>query len=274
VTSSSSVSNPVTKAQFIARRMAIRRARQRIYLLNSWRFAVALVLAIALVGLVRSSWADIRGVEQITVESSKALAPSQVYEQLALTFPVPIYLLEPRQLEERLEVLPLVARAQVSRQLLPLSLHIAVQERVPVATAPRFGTEGVVDAEGIWISCATYPKVERPQLKVEGYTVQRQKDWQALYPLLEKAPVPIQRVDFNDPRNLILTTRLGTMWLGSLEPQRISQQFQTLKQLVPLTRKYAPEQIQYFDLRDPTMPAFHLRPKPQAKLKESSKLQN
>jgi cell division protein FtsQ len=255
--------------------MAIRRARQRVYFLKSWRFVVSLALAIALVALVRSSWADIKGVEQITVERSKAIAQSQVHEQLALTFPVPIYLVEPRELEERLEGLPLVERAHLTRQLFPLGLHVTVQERVPVATAPRFGTEGVVDAEGIWISCATYPKVERPQLRVEGYTVQRQKDWQALYPLLEKAPVPIQKVDFNDPRNLILTTRLGTVWLGSLEePQRIKQQFQTLKQLLPLTRKYAPEQIQYFDLRDPTMPAFHLRPKPQAKLKEGSKLQN
>jgi cell division protein FtsQ len=271
---SSSVASPATKAQFIARRQAVRRERQRLHLLKFWRFAVASAVAIALVGLVRSPWGQIRGVEQISVEKSKALAASQVHEQLALTFPLPIYLVEPHQLEERLQALPLIERAHVTRQLFPLGLHIEVQERIPVATAPRFGTEGVVDAEGVWISCATYPKVNRPQLKVEGYTVQRQKDWQALYPLLQKAPVPIQQVDFNDPRNLILNTRLGTIWLGPLEPQRIDQQFQTLKQLVPLTRKYAPEQIQYFDLRDPTMPAFHLRPKPQAKLKESSKLQN
>ena len=244
------------------------------HLLKFWRFAVVLALAIALVGLVRSPWGQIRGVEQIVVERSKALAASQVYDQLALTFPMPIYLVEPRQLEERLQALPLIERAHLTRQLFPLGLHIEIQERIPVATAPHFGTEGVVDAEGVWISCATYPRVERPQLKVEGYTVQRQKDWQALYPLLQKAPVPIQQVNFNDPRNLILTTRLGTIWLGPFEPQRINQQFRTLKQLVPLTQKYSPEQIQYFDLRDPSMPAFHLRPKPQANLKKGSKFQN
>lgn len=271
---SSSVASPATKAQFIARRQAIRRERQRLHFLKFWRFAVVLALAIGLVGLVRSPWGEIKGVEQITVERNRALAAAQVYEQLALTFPMPIYLVEPHQLEERLQALPIVERAHLSRQLFPLGLHIEIQERVPVATAPRFGAAGVLDAEGVWISGATYPKVNRPKLKVEGYTGQRQKDWQALYPLLQKAPVPIQKVDFNDPRNLILTTRLGTIWLGSLEPQRINKQFRALKQLVPLTQKYAPEQIQYFDLRDPTMPAFHLRPKPQAKLKEGSKLQN
>ncbi|MGA7952984.1 MAG: FtsQ-type POTRA domain-containing protein [Gloeobacterales cyanobacterium] len=271
---SSSVASPATKAQFIARRQAIRRERQRLHFLKFWRFAVVLGLAIALVGLVRSPWGQIREVEQITVERTEALAPSQVYDQLALTFPMPIYLVEPRQLEERLQTLPLIERARLTRQLFPLGLHIEIQERIPVATAPHFGTVGVIDAEGVWISCATYPKVNRPQLKVEGYTVQRQKDWQALYPLLQKAPVPIQKIDFNDPRNLVLTTRLGTIWLGSLESQRINQQFQTLKQLVPLTQKYPPEQIQYFDLRDPTMPAFHLRPKPQTKLIESSKFQH
>jgi cell division protein FtsQ len=271
---SSSVASPVTKAQFIARRQAIRRQRQRLYFLKFWRFAVVFALAIGLVGLVRSPLGQLKGVEQITIEHNKVLAPAQAYEQLALTFPTPIYLIEPHQLEERLAALPLIYRARVTRQLLPLGLHIEVQERVPVATATRLGAGGVVDAEGIWISRATYPKVDTPELQVEGYTVQRQKDWQALYPLLQSAPVPIQRVDFNDPRNLILTTPFGTIWFGSLDTQRIQQQFQTLKQLVPLTRKYAPEQIQYFDLRDPTMPAFHLRPRPQAKLKEVSKLQH
>ena len=64
----------------------------------------------------------------------------------------------------------------------------------------------------------------------------------------------ISEIDWQNPSNLILTTSIGKVHLGSYT-SKFPQQLMMLEKLQVITQKVSREKILYIDLTDPDLPA-------------------
>jgi len=255
---------PISKQELIERRKHLRQ-RQRLKVLQTLWQTVA-VGAIAYGGgwlLTQPNWA-IRDPEQVVITGNQLVTAEALREILPIEYPQSVFRLEPHEIAQTLEVNGPVAQARVTRQLFPLRLHIEVKERFPVAiamTSRHNKTVGLIDEQGIWMPLENYTQLTDfplPSLKVMGQVSHYQSHWPQVYRVLKESPVHITKLNWEDPKNLILTTELGQVHLGTYTPN-FAKQVQLLDQMRELHKQVAPGQLNYIDLRNPDAPSIEIK---------------
>lgn len=115
---------------------------------------------------------------------------SAIVEVLGLTAGAPLFGLEMQELRERVEALPWVRRAVVTREL-PDTVRVYIEERVPVARWQLKGRLMLVDGEGAAIPARDlHQYAELPLLVGEGAP----EAAPALFALLARQPALAERV--------------------------------------------------------------------------------
>ncbi|WP_287131135.1 cell division protein FtsQ/DivIB [Candidatus Cyanaurora vandensis] len=249
-----------SKQDYVARRKLVRRQQWYQRLKNWWRYGLLLTLVGLSFWVGQSPWELVRP-EQVVVVGQRVLTSQRVRDLLALEFPLRIFEVEPGELQTLVHREPLVLAVGVRRHW-PPRLELTILERTPVAVAFEQGQPGVLDKDGVWLSLRHYPTLAQPSLRVVGYTAQLQARWQQLYPILATAAVPVRRVNFSDPANLILETGLGVVHLGHPDQLQLKEQLLTLDRLRHLPRVVARERVAFIDLRSPLAPQIRQRPLP------------
>jgi cell division protein FtsQ len=165
-----------------------------------------------------------------------------------------------------MERIPPLAKVEITRQLFPAQLNIAVQEKQPIAIAVSNEGKGFLDKEGNFISQSFYEPLNR-SIKMPnsprflGYSPQYKKFWQKIYPLLQSSPVKISIIDGRSSSNLILVTEIGNVHLGS-DINQLTEQIQTLARMKKLPSRIASSRVAYIDLTNAASPSIQLKAQP------------
>ena len=146
------------------RRLAARRTVQR---RRRWlrRGAVVGVVLLVVGAVWAVGWSPWLAVQRIQVTGTQRLSPDEVRSTLTDTRGVPLARVDVRELERRVEALPQVESATVTRDW-PRGLQVVVHERVAVATARDSGVLRLVDADGVLFADAD-PGEDLPAVHVD-----------------------------------------------------------------------------------------------------------
>lgn len=263
----------VSEAQLAHRRQKLRLARRLKILQTLWRtvavsgIAGGVIWAITLPGWV------IRQPEQVDIAGNKLLSRSAIRKALPIDYPQSLFRLQPQEIALGLSEKAPIARATVSRHLLPPRLIVEVIEREPVALAVPPTSQssnsssqpkvlGLLDSQGVLMPKDSYNTVNGsfplPDLTVIGSPDQYQPHWEAVYKAISSCRVKILTIDWQNPRNLILNTELGIVHFGSYSSQFASQLL-TLAQMQQLPAQINSSQIAYIDLTNPASPSIQMK---------------
>ncbi|MBX2862341.1 MAG: FtsQ-type POTRA domain-containing protein [Leptolyngbyaceae cyanobacterium MAG.088] len=263
-----------SKDNLTARRKNLKRRRNRLFWQQLWRQTAMVGLAVGCVSLATSSRWQIQSNEQITLSGNSLLPDNEVHELMDIDYPQSLLKIRPLELETTLIARGPIADAIVRRRLLPPGLNVRIQERTPVAIAipntdaaitslrddPKsFPQLGLLDANGYWMPYSSFTQLgaREPKLQVQGMRPAYQKDWPDIYQTLQSSPVPIGRLDWRDPTNLILHTELGAVHIGPYGPH-FSEQLIALDRMRNLNAKMDIEEIAFIDLRNPDNPTLEI----------------
>jgi len=144
-----------------ARRVAVKREEGRRRLR---RLLALLALAVATAVAAAVLFSPLFDVDSIAVAGVGAERAQAVRDAAGVTRGDPTLLVDTGKVEARIEALPWVAHASVSRQL-PGTLRIAVTARVAVGWAPDpYGRAAVIDRRGVVIDTLAAPSAGLPRL--------------------------------------------------------------------------------------------------------------
>lgn len=232
---------------------------------SCWQFVCVCSLAGGMVWVM--SWPEwsIRSDRQVEFEGNELLSRETLYENLPLEYPQAIWQLSTQQLGDELGQNPGLLKVEVTRQLFPAQLNVAVQERQPVAIAVADEGLGYLDGEGNYIPGKLYSKEIQNKLpKVPqflGFTSQYRPFWQTQRHLIQQSPLNIRIINGNNPSNISLTTDLGVVFLGS-DLSRFPQQLEVLEKMRDLPQRIPKERLLFIDLTNPDNPTVQLKPQP------------
>jgi cell division protein FtsQ len=262
----------VSQNELTTRRKKLRHARRIKSFQSLWRTLFVGGMATGLVWAITLPDWVIRSPGQIVIEGNHFLSAKAIRSLLPLSYPQSILQVQPQAIAKSLEAQGPIAKATVSRQLLPPGLTIQVKERKPVAiakppTSPNSKTSttnpaaGLVDEQGIWMPKSSYTELEQnlelPTLKVIGQNEQYRPYWSEAYQALARSAVQVFEIDWQNPSNLILKTDLGNVHLGPYS-SRFSEQLGILDRMRELPTHVSPSKIAYIDLKNPDFPAIQM----------------
>ncbi|MBE9167188.1 FtsQ-type POTRA domain-containing protein [Pleurocapsales cyanobacterium LEGE 06147] len=246
------ITSPELKRKLSRLKRQNREERQR----SLWRaFFVSAIAGSLILVAALPKW-QIKDREQIHLKDARLVTEDSVLSSLALSYPQSIWTISSQQLSQKLESLPAIANAKVTRQILPPSLIVFLNERVPVAIAFSDGNIGFLDAEGTWIPGSFYQldsDFPMPTLKVTNWQSEYRSYWVQIYRLLTQySTVKIFELRWEEPTNLILKTEIGTVYFGS-PTERLKDKFIVLARLKNLPNYLKNSEIAYIDLRNPDL---------------------
>jgi cell division protein FtsQ len=271
----------VSRTELARRRQQLRTRRRVRFVQTVWR-------ALAVMGLAGGlAWAATQPVwlisrpEQVVIEGNQYISTQTIQSLLPIPYPQSLLRVQPELIARELQAKAPIASATVSRRLFPPGLVVQVRERFPVAISISMaatpgaevsakkgqvpvaspGKVGLLDASGHWISIETYTSLDRsiklPALKVIGNPEQYRPYWSKLYQEVNRSPVKISEVNWQDPANLILKTELGTIYLGPYSDQ-FPYQLSALDRMRKLSAHSSFSQVAYIDLRNPEAPVLQM----------------
>ena len=252
------------------RRQALKSQRRLKVWQSLWRISILLGMVGGLFWLMsRPEW-TIRDKSQITLSGNKFIPSGKLHGLLPLSYPQSSWQISTQELGEKMETIPPLAKVEITRQLFPAQLNIAVQEKQPIAIAISNEGKGFLDKEGNFIAQSFYEPI-KPSTKLPnsprfiGYSPQYKKFWQKIYPLLQSSPVKIRIIDGRSSSNLILVTEIGNVHLGS-DINQLTEQIQTLARMKKLPSRIPAGRIAYIDLSNAASPSIQLKNQPKPSL--------
>ena len=233
----------------------LQQQRQRDWRRSLWRSLLTIGCAISLTSIAASSVWQITGQAQVQIEGADLVSETAIYALLDLKYPQFLGTTPSYELAQKLETIPAIAAARVSKQTIPPRLMIFLQERVPVALALSSGKVGFLDAEGTWIPPYLYGDLSTnfplPQLKVVNFQPQYRRTWSKIHSLISRySALKISEVRWDESEHLFLKTELGTVYLGS-DLSQLEDRFEVMVRLKNLPDRFDSSEIAYIDLSNP-----------------------
>ncbi len=291
--------SPVTRTELNQRRRQLRTNRRNRLLQSSWRSLVVLGLAAVTVWIIlQPNWV-IRRSEQVKIEGNRLLSSQSIRSLLPIQYPQSLLRIQSSQISDALTTKAPIVEAVVERRLFPPELVIKVREREPVAQAIYSSgskptqkdsksivktqngksaidsplPDALLDENGMILpiegfAAELYRGVKLPALKILGNPEVYRGQWTSFYPILQRSPVKVQSIDWQNPANIRIKSEMGWVHLGPLGPP-FEIQMQSLDKMRQLPKRLSLEQIDYIDLRNPNTPTIQLKNSRSAPLKSS-----
>ncbi|MGB3403801.1 MAG: FtsQ-type POTRA domain-containing protein [Microcoleaceae cyanobacterium] len=260
----------ISSTELGQRRQQLRRQRRLRLLQVIWQTLAVSGLTGGLFWLIYQPVWLIRQPQQVKVQGNYILSNAGIKSLLPLSYPQPLWQVQPKTLEETLELESAIAEARVTRQLFPPSLTVEITERRPVAIAQPSATltqpvqvqqVGWLDADGGWMPLESYTELERtrqlPSLKIIGNLEQYRPNWPPVYEAISRSPVVIEEINWQDPANIILKTEMGSIHLGPYTP-RFPEQLRAIDRMRQLPEQLDVATIDYIDLKNPASPMIQV----------------
>lgn len=237
------------------KRKHARVARTRRQVLR-YGFLVSLMV-IGIAGFIKVSWSVVDPGTDIKVNGNKVVTATQVRHALLPYLHKPIYTLNPKDLEHRVESLADVQKAYVRRYLFPRPhLVVEVMEEFPWATfsaGPDQAPLEVISQTGRMVPISQFPSVPQPALKIFGTTNTHLSDmevtswanWVAY--ISTQAAQPVEYVDLRKPNDIRVKCGELNLRLGSVD-SLLSKRLSRLPSILPVLANLSKENIEYIDL--------------------------
>lgn len=243
------------EVDFAARRSQIRQKRRVKFFQRVWQLLFISGMTGGMVWIATLPDWLLRSPSQIDIQGNRLLSQETLQKLVPVTYPESIFQVQPQAIITKLEASAPVRVRKVTRTLFPSKLTVQVQERTPIANATRGGQAGLLDAEGAWMPLQSYPpQLKKPELTVLGLTDRNIVLWNSLYKQVKRSNVKISQIDWRDETNLVLSSELGTVHVGTYSPTEFVKQLETLDQLRFLSKKVDPKTVAYIDLTDSKSP--------------------
>jgi len=229
--------------------------QHRLTRLSLWRacFMVGCATGLGLLATVPNS--QIESQSQIVINGEQLVSENTIRQALKFSYPQFIWSVNGIELARRIESIPSVAAVKVSKQIIPPTIAISLQEKTPVALATSQGQVGFLSQSGEWIEQKFYDNTDLdlplPKLKVINYQSQFSSIWSKIYQLNLLYPeLKITEVHWREGDGIFLKTKIGEVFLGS-KSSRLEQQFKIISKLKNLSAQVDTEEIAYIDLSNP-----------------------
>lgn len=232
----------------LARRARLRRQILRYLLLF-------LLLYLGASSLVYIPW-FLRNKSDIIVHGNSVVTQDQIHAAITESLNIPIYKIDPKQLERRIEKLEVVKHAFVHRYAFPHPrLIIEILEEVPWATfavSPDVLPEAVISQSGRMITVKQFPKIFQPALKIYGQsafklTKGEVSQWAGLSAYMsDLTGMPVESIDMRKPADIRVKDGDLNLKLGGVDStiiKRIARLASVLSTVEPLKSK-----LEYIDL--------------------------
>jgi cell division protein FtsQ len=249
------------KEELRQRRLQLRQQRRGRALKICWQVLVLGAIVSGILWAVQQPDWVIRQSQQIQIRGNRYLAANTVREMLGLKYPVSLLHIEPQSLNNKLLDQGSILAANIHRELLPPRITIQIQDQPPVAVADQADQPGLVNATGTWLPLSSYQidNDKLPRLRILTASNGLCPNWSIFYQAIRSSPIPISEIDCRDTLNLLLTTDIGDIRIGSFEPTRLRQQLQKAYELGDWKKLYQQKynqtsDIDYIDLENPDMP--------------------
>jgi len=198
---------------------------------------------------------QIESQSQIVINGEQLVSENTIRQALKFSYPQFIWSVNGIELARRIESIPSVAAVKVSKQIIPPTIAISLQEKTPVALATSQGQVGFLSQSGEWIEQKFYDNTDLdlplPKLKVINYQSQFSSIWSKIYQLNLLYPeLKITEVHWREGDGIFLKTKIGEVFLGS-KSSRLEQQFKIISKLKNLSAQVDTEEIAYIDLSNP-----------------------
>ena len=229
--------------------------QHRLTRLSLWRACFMICCATGLGLLATLPNSQIKKQSQIAVSGEQLVSENIIRKALKFSYPQFIWSIDGIKLARRIESIPSVAAVKVSKQIIPPTIAIAIQEKIPVALATSQGQVGFLSQEGEWIAQKFYDNTNLdfplPKLKAIDYQPQFKSAWSKIYQLSLLYPeLKITEVHWREGNGIFLKTKIGEVFLGS-ESSRLEQQFKIISKLKNLSAQVDAGEIAYIDLSNP-----------------------
>ncbi|MGD1921883.1 MAG: cell division protein FtsQ/DivIB [Pleurocapsa sp.] len=222
-----------------------------------WRSSFMVGCILSLGFLFASPLWRVKDRSQIQIDGNQLVGAEIIHDVLDFHYPQLVWTINVPTLTQKIESLPSIEEANISRHITPPQLIISLKERVPKAIATSEGHMGFLDIDGEWVGQKFYTNVDRnftlPKLIVHNYQPNYRKSWVELYKLISLYPeLKINRVRWNQSGNLFLQTKIGKVSLGT-NPSRLEKQFEIMLKLQNLSDRVDHNKIAYIDLSNPNV---------------------
>lgn len=219
-------------------------------------FLVSLMF-IGIAGFIRVSWSVVDPESDIKVFGNSVVTAGQVRHALLPFLHKPIYTLDPKALEAKLQSLPDVQKAYVRRYLFPRPhLVVNVMEEFPWATfspGPDQPASAVISQTGRMVPIAQFPSVPQPPLKIYGTThthfneseVALWANWVNF--ISTQTATPVDYVDLRKTTDIQVHSGDLHLRLGSAD-SLLSKRLSRLPSVLPVLANLTKENIEYVDL--------------------------
>lgn len=220
-----------------------------------WRASLMICLAVSLGLAATLPNSQIKNRSQIHINGTRLVSKETIYHSLKFPYPQFIWSVNGIDLVHKIESIPSVQAVKISKQIIPPTITISIQEKTPVALATAQSKVGFLNSEGEWIEQKFYDNVNNslplPKLKVIDYKTQFQQPWSKLYQLISLYPeLGISEVHWQASGGIFLKTKIGQVFLGA-ETSLLEQQFKTISKLKNLPEHLDSSEIAYIDLSNP-----------------------
>ena len=231
--------------------------KHRLARISLWRscFVISCTMSLGLIAAL-PYW-QIEQQDQIQISGEQLVNKDTVYEALSFTYPQFIWTVNGLKLTQKIESIPSITAAKISKQIIPPIITISLQEKTPVALAISQGKVGFLDVYGEWIDQKFYGDIDAdyslPKIKVINYQSQYQLTWSKIYQLILLYPeLEINEVAWNQSGNLFIQTKIGRVFLGT-DLSRLKQQFVIMAKLQNLPDYLERSEIAYINLSNPDL---------------------
>ena len=220
-----------------------------------WRSCLMICCALSLSLAATLPKSQVKDQGQIRVNGTKLVSQDTIYQALNFSYPQFIWSVNGMDLTQKVESIPSIKAAKVSKQIIPPIITISLQEKIPVALATSKGKVGFLNSEGEWVEQEFYTNVDGnyplPQLKVIDYQMQFRTAWSKIYELILLYPqLKVNEIHWQSSGGIFINTKIGQVFLGS-ELSRLEQQFKIISKLENLPEHLESSKIAYIDLSSP-----------------------
>ncbi len=230
-----------------------------------WRFFLYSFISVTLSFLyINNGWSQLYP-NQINIIGKTKIKNNVVLDASKLNFPISLFSIKPKTLEENLlKNLP-VKSAGIRRYLIPPGLEIEIQERKAISYALRNSLKGkekgMLDVDGYWIPIKIAEKAQplKPNLQVEGW-IPNHREW--ISKVLSK------RNQLGSPLLKIILTPNGELKLSTEEfkiiyfgknPNLVDEQLKVLAYLSEnLPSEFRDKVGTIVDISDPNRPELQI----------------
>lgn len=219
-------------------------------------FLVVTVLSLGYTGFAFLPWAVSDGSSEIIVKGNHFTSKQQIREALVGALYAPVYAVDPKKQEAKVEALETINNAFVRRYAFPRP-HVVVEvlEEQPWASLgsdPEQPTHSVISETGRIIPLKKFPNVMSPALKIYAgnnlkMTPADVKQWATWVTFIEtQTKQPVDAVDMRKPFDVIAYTPTLTLKIG-IPDAALTQRLGRLTSILPTLAQYQ-DTLEYVDL--------------------------